>query len=70
MLEFFNLDFSSMWTKNLQMYKLDLEEAEEPEIKLPTFIRSRESKRIPEKPTSASLTKIFDWVDHKKLQNS
>ena len=25
-----------MWTKNFQMYKLDLEKAEEPEIKLPT----------------------------------
>ena len=30
--------FSS--TKNLQMYKLDLEKAEEPEIKLSTFIGS------------------------------
>ena len=29
--------FSNMWTKNLQMYKLDLEKAEKPEIKLPTF---------------------------------
>ena len=27
--------FKSMWTKNLQMYKLDLEKAEEPETKLP-----------------------------------
>ena len=25
-----------MWTKNFQMFKLDLEKAEEPEIKLPT----------------------------------
>ena len=25
-----------MWTMNLQMFKLDLEKAEEPEIKLPT----------------------------------
>ena len=29
-----------MWTKNLQMYKLDLEKAEEQEIKLPTFVGS------------------------------
>ena len=28
--------FNSMWTKNFQMFKLDLEKAEEPEIKLPT----------------------------------
>ena len=27
-----------MWTKNLQMFKLGLEKAEEPEIKLPAFI--------------------------------
>ena len=31
------------------MYKLDLEKAEEPEIKLSTFLDHRESKRIPEK---------------------
>ena len=30
------LGFSSMWTENFQMYKLDLEKAEEPEIKLLT----------------------------------
>ena len=29
-----------MWTKNFQMYKLDLEKAEEPEIKLLTFVGS------------------------------
>ena len=29
-----------MWTKNFQMYKLDLEKAEEPEIKLSMFIGS------------------------------
>ena len=28
----FKLDFSSMWIENFQMYKLDLEKAEEPEI--------------------------------------
>ena len=27
-----------MWTKNLQMYKLDLEKAEESEIKLPKSV--------------------------------
>ena len=48
---------NSMWTKNFQMFKLDLEMAEEPEIKLPTSIRSskkqEDSRRI---STSASLT--------------
>ena len=34
------LGFSIMWTGNCQMYKLDLEKAEKPEIKLPTSIGS------------------------------
>ena len=29
-----------MWIENFQMYKLDLEKAEEPEIKLPAFTGS------------------------------
>ena len=32
----FKLVFNSMWTEKFHMYKLDLEKAEEPEIKLPT----------------------------------
>jgi len=36
----FKLGFSSMWTKNFQRYKIDLEKAEEPEIKLPTSVGS------------------------------
>ena len=42
------LGFSSMWTENFQIYKLDLEKAEEPGIKLPTSIGSYK-KKIPEK---------------------
>ena len=34
--KFFKLGFNSKWTENFQMYKLDLETAEEPKIKLPT----------------------------------
>ena len=45
----FKLGFSSIGTENLRMYKLDLEKAKEPEIKLPTFIGSqRPRKGIPE----------------------
>ena len=36
MLKIFKLGFNSMWTEEFQMYNLDLEKAEEPEIKLPT----------------------------------
>ena len=32
----FSLGFNSMWTVNFQMYELDVEKAEEPEVKLPT----------------------------------
>ena len=32
----FKVGFNNTWTKNFQMFKLDLEKAEEPEIKLPT----------------------------------
>ena len=39
--------FNSMWTKNFQMFKLDLEKAEKPEIKLPTSAGSSKSKRVP-----------------------
>ena len=53
---------------NFQMFKLDLEKAEEPEIKLPTSIGSSEKQQSSRKTsTSASYTKPFDWVDHNKL---
>ena len=34
--QFSKWGFNSMWTVNFQMFNLDLEKAEEPEIKLPT----------------------------------
>ena len=36
----FKLGLSSMCMENFQMYKLDLGKVEEPEIKLPTSLRS------------------------------
>ena len=38
--KFSKWDFNSTWTKNCQMFKLDLEKAEEPELKLPTSVGS------------------------------
>ena len=48
-----------MWTENFQMYKLHLERAEEPEIKLPTFTEScRKQGSYRKTSTSASLTTL------------
>ena len=52
------------------MFKLDLEKAEEPEIKLPTSLNHRKSKRIPENNIYfcfIDYAKAFDCVDHNKL---
>ena len=38
--KFSELSFNSMYAKNFHMYKLDLEKAEEPEIKFPTSVWS------------------------------
>ena len=52
----FKLGFSSTWTENFQMYKLGFEEAEEPEIKLVTFIGSwRKQESSSKSSISASL---------------
>ena len=57
MLKSFKVGFSSSWTENFQMYKLNLEKAEEPEIKLPTSIGSQKKQGNSLKTcTSASLT--------------
>ena len=40
--KFFKLGFSSMQTENFQMFKLVLEKAEEPEIKMPTSEKAKE----------------------------
>ena len=50
------------------MFKLDLEKAEEPEIKLLTTIGSSKKQESSRKTsTSALLTNGFDCVDHNKL---
>ena len=58
---------------NFQMFKLNLEKAEEPEIKLPTSTGSSTKQKSSRKTSpSALLTmpKAFDYVDHNKLENS
>ena len=49
-----------------QMFKLDLEKSEEPEIKLPTTLDYQKSKRVPENIYFFFIdyAKAFDCVDH------
>ena len=56
-----------------QMFKLVLEKAEEPEIKLPTSAGSwkkQESSRKTSTSAFIDYAKAFDCVDHNKLENS
>ena len=57
----FKLDFNSMWPKKFQMYKLGLEKAKEPGIKLPTFVQKNIYFCFND------YTNAFDCVDHNKL---
>ena len=52
----FKLSFNSTWIENFQMYKLDLEKAEKPEIKPPTSVGLSFKKQGNYRKTSASLT--------------
>ena len=58
-----------MWTVNFQMFKLDLEKAEEPEIKLPTFTGSSKKREFQQNIyfCFVDYVKAFDCVDHNKL---
>ena len=49
---------------NFQMFKLDLEKAEKPEIKLPTSVGSLKSKRVPKKIYFCFIdyAKAFVWI--------
>ena len=59
MLKSFKLGFNSIWTENFQMYKLDFEKTEEPEIKLPISAGSWKKQESSRKTsTSASLTTL------------
>ena len=59
-----------MWTMNFQMFKLDLENGEEPEILVPTFVESSKKAREFQKIIyfcSTEYDKALDCVDHNKL---
>ena len=58
---------------NFQMFKLDLEKAEKPEIKLPTCFGSSKKKKRERESSRKMSTSAFDYikafvcVDHSKL---
>ena len=58
-----------MWTVNFQMFKLVLEKAEEPEIKLPTLNGSSKKQEFQKSIYFSFIdyAKAFDCVDHNKL---
>ena len=56
MLKILQADFSNMRTVNFQMFRLVLEKAEEPEVKLPTSTESsKKTREFQKKSTSALL---------------
>ena len=54
------------------MFKLDLEKAEKPEIKLPTSAGSSKKQEFQKNIYFCFIdhAKTFDYVDHNKLENS
>ena len=64
------LGFNSTRTENVQMFKVDLEKAEESEIKLPTSIGSSKKQENSRKNIYfcfIDYAQAFDCVDHNKL---
>ena len=58
-----------MWAENFQMFKLDLEKAEEPEIKFPTSAGSLKKQELQKNIYFCFIdyANAFDCVDHNKL---
>ena len=59
--------FNSTWMEDFQMFKLDLEKAEQPEIKLPTSVGSEKKQGNSRKNIyfcSIDKAKAFDCGDH------
>ena len=56
--------FNSMWTVNFQMFSLDLEKAEEPEIKLPTTTGSSKKQEFQKNIYFCFIdyAKTFVWI--------
>ena len=69
MLQILQARLQQYMNRELRMFKLDLEKAEEPEIKLPTSVGSSKKEESPEKHLLLLrwLCQTFDCMDHSKL---
>ena len=67
----FKLGFSILWTKNFQLYKVDLKKAEDKKSNCQHTLYHWNSKRIPKNIYFCFIdyAKAFDCVDHNKLWN-
>ena len=59
--------FSNMWTMNFQMFKLVLEKAEEPEIKLPTSAGSWKKQESSRKTSHSALLTVWITINCRKF---
>ena len=62
MLKSFKLGFNSTWTVNFQMFKMDLEKAEEPETKLPIFAGSLKKQKSSRKTSTSGFWFFFYYA--------
>ena len=69
MLKILQAQLQNMWTMNFQVFKLELEKAEEPEIKLPKSTGSEKMREFQKNIYFCfiNFAKTFDCVDHNKL---
>ena len=69
--KFSKLGFKSMWTKNSQMFKLDLEKAKEPEINCRHLLDCRKARELQKNLyfCFTDYAETFDGVDHNRLWN-
>ena len=69
MLKILQVRLHCTWTMNFQMFKLDLEKTEEPEIKLPTSAGSSKKQEFQKNIYFCFIdyAKAFDCVDYNKL---
>ena len=72
MLKILQARLQSMWTMNFQMFKQDLEKAEDPEIKLPISVGSSKKQEFQKNIYFCFIdyTKAFECVDLNKLEDS